>query len=60
LIIDSRGSNPTVEAKYTWKVVSLVWQLASVLLLVPATLELRDGDKSRFMGKGVLKAVAAT
>lgn len=30
-----------------------------MLLPVPAKLELRDGDKSRFLGKGVLKAVAA-
>ncbi len=37
-IIDSRG-NPTVEAKYIWRVVSSVWQLLrQVLLLVPVKL----------------------
>jgi enolase len=57
-IIDSRG-NPTVEADVT---------LASGVLgraAVPSgastgsreAVELRDGDKQRFMGKGVLKAV---
>ena len=29
------------------------------LLVSREALELRDGDKSRFLGKGVLKAVAA-
>jgi enolase len=58
-IIDSRG-NPTVEADVT---------LTSGALgraAVPSgastgeheALELRDGDKSRYLGKGVLKAVA--
>ena len=58
-IIDSRG-NPTVEADVT---------LASGAVgraAVPSgastgeheALELRDGDKSRYLGKGVLKAVA--
>ena len=58
-IVDSRG-NPTVEADVT---------LASGAVgraAVPSgastgeheALELRDGDKSRYLGKGVLKAVA--
>lgn len=58
-IIDSRG-NPTVEADVT---------LASGAIgraAVPSgastgareAIELRDGDKSRYLGKGVLKAVA--
>jgi len=58
-IIDSRG-NPTVEVD--------VWLNDGAFgrAAVPSgastgsqeSLELRDGDKSRFMGKGVLKAVA--
>jgi enolase len=59
-IIDSRG-NPTVEAE-----VHLEGGFLG-LAAVPSgastgsreALELRDGDKKRFMGKGVLKAVAA-
>ena len=58
-IIDSRG-NPTLEAEVT---------LASGEMgraAVPSgastgereALELRDGDKSRYLGKGVTKAVA--
>jgi enolase len=58
-IIDSRG-NPTVEADVILEDGSLG------RAAVPSgastgeheALELRDGDKSRFMGKGVLKAVA--
>lgn len=57
-ILDSRG-NPTIEAEVV---------LASGLIgcaMVPSgastgereAIELRDGDKSRFLGKGVLKAV---
>lgn len=57
-VIDSRG-NPTVEA-----VVTLA-SGATGSAIVPSgastgareAIELRDGDKSRFMGKGVLKAV---
>merc|ERR1712232_192125 len=56
-IFDSRG-NPTVE-------VDLCTQSALFRAAVPSgastgiyeALELRDGDKSRLMGKGVLKAV---
>lgn len=57
-VLDSRG-NPTVEAE--------VWLESGVMgrAAVPSgastgireALELRDGDKSRYMGKGVLKAV---
>jgi enolase len=58
-IIDSRG-NPTVEADVVLEDGSLG------RAAVPSgastgeheALELRDGDKSRYMGKGVLKAVA--
>ena len=59
-IIDSRG-NPTVEAE--------VHLEGGFIGMAPApsgastgsreALELRDGDSSRFLGKGVLKAVAA-
>ena len=58
-VIDSRG-NPTVEA-----VVTLAdgTQGSAIVPSGASTgareaIELRDGDKSRFMGKGVLKAVA--
>ena len=58
-IIDSRG-NPTVEAEVTLDT-GIVGRAA-----VPSgastgereALELRDGDKSRYLGKGVTKAVA--
>ena len=57
-VIDSRG-NPTVEVEVTTE------SGAFGRAMVPSgastgereALELRDGDKSRFMGKGVLKAV---
>ena len=57
-VIDSRG-NPTVEVEVTTK------SGAFGRALVPSgastgereALELRDGDKSRYQGKGVLKAV---
>jgi enolase len=58
-VIDSRG-NPTVEADV------YVGDSAKGRAAVPSgastgeheALELRDGDKSRYLGKGVLKAVA--
>ena len=58
-VIDSRG-NPTVEAEVTTE--SGAWGRA----IVPSgastgereALELRDGDKNRYDGKGTLKAVA--
>jgi enolase len=56
-ILDSRG-NPTIEA-------DLITEDGAFRAMVPSgastgvheALELRDGDKSRYMGKGVLKAV---
>jgi enolase len=56
-ILDSRG-NPTIEA-------DLITEDGLFRAMVPSgastgvheALELRDGDKSRYMGKGVLKAV---
>ena len=58
-VLDSRG-NPTVEVEVYLE------SGASGRAIVPSgastgereALELRDGDKSRYMGKGVLKAVA--
>ena len=58
-VIDSRG-NPTVEAEVTLQVA------AAGSAIVPSgastgeheAWELRDGDKERFLGKGVTKAVA--
>jgi enolase len=58
-ILDSRG-NPTVEVEVTLADGS--WGRAGVpsgaSTGVYEALELRDGDKSRYQGKGVLKAVA--
>lgn len=59
-VLDSRG-NPTVEAD----VILASGALGSACAPSGAStgsreaLELRDGDKSRYLGKGVLKAVAA-
>ncbi len=57
-ILDSRG-NPTVEVEVTLADGS--WGRAAVpsgaSTGVHEALELRDGDKSRYLGKGVLKAV---
>ena len=58
-ILDSRG-NPTIEVEVT-TINGIVGRAA-----VPSgastgeneALELRDGDKGRYLGKGVLKAVA--
>src|SRR5208283_2991003 len=58
-VLDSRG-NPTVEAEVTLE------SGAFGRAIVPSgastgereALELRDGDKSRYLGKGVLTAVA--
>ncbi len=57
-VLDSRG-NPTVEVEVTLE------SGLSEIAIVPSgastgeneALELRDGDKSRYLGKGVLKAV---
>ncbi len=57
-ILDSRG-NPTVEVEVT--LMDGSWGRAAVpsgaSTGVHEALELRDGDKSRYLGKGVLKAV---
>lgn len=59
-IIDSRG-NPTVEAEVHLEggFVGLAAAPSGASTGSREALELRDGDKSRFLGKGVLKAVAA-
>lgn len=59
-IIDSRG-NPTVEAEVHTEggFVGMAAAPSGASTGSREALELRDGDKSRFMGKGVLKAVAA-
>ncbi|RAP36161.1 phosphopyruvate hydratase, partial [Rhodovulum viride] len=57
-VYDSRG-NPTVEVDFTTDkglFRSIVPSGASTG--VHEALELRDGDKSKWLGKGVLKAVA--
>src|SRR5512147_749443 len=58
-ILDSRG-NPTVEAEVT--LLSGITGRASVPSGASTgeheMLELRDGDKKRYLGKGVLKAVS--
>ncbi|AEW44331.1 enolase [Serratia symbiotica str. 'Cinara cedri'] len=57
-IIDSRG-NPTVEAEVHLEggFVGLAATPSGSSIGSREALELRDGDKSRFLGKGVLKAV---
>ncbi|MGL9760152.1 MAG: phosphopyruvate hydratase [Symbiopectobacterium sp.] len=59
-IIDSRG-NPTVEAEVHLQggFVGLAAAPSGASTGSREALELRDGDKSRFLGKGVTKAVAA-
>ncbi|MGP1956266.1 MAG: phosphopyruvate hydratase [Arsenophonus sp. NC-PE1-MAG3] len=59
-IIDSRG-NPTVEAEVhlEGKFIGLAAAPSGASTGSREALELRDGDKDRFLGKGVLKAVAA-
>ncbi|MGK2960491.1 MAG: phosphopyruvate hydratase [Candidatus Malihini olakiniferum] len=59
-IIDSRG-NPTVEAEVHLEggFVGLAAAPSGASIGYREALELRDGDKSRFLGKGVTKAVAA-
>ncbi len=59
-IIDSRG-NPTVEAEVhlSGGFVGLAAAPSGASTGSREALELRDGDPARFMGKGVLKAVAA-
>lgn len=57
-IIDSRG-NPTVEAEVTLMdgTVALGAAPSGASTGIYEALELRDNDKSRYLGKGVLKAV---
>ncbi|MEA4869529.1 MAG: phosphopyruvate hydratase [Christensenella sp.] len=57
-ILDSRG-NPTIEAEVTTSGGVLGWAAVPSGASTGAyeALELRDGDKSRYMGKGVLQAV---
>ena len=59
-IIDSRG-NPTVEAEVHLEggFVGMAAAPSGASTGSREALELRDGDKSRFLGKGVLKAVEA-
>ena len=58
-VLDSRG-NPTVEADVTLAsgVVGTACAPSGASTGSREALELRDGDKSRYLGKGVLKAVA--
>ncbi|MFM9944687.1 MAG: phosphopyruvate hydratase [Bacteroidia bacterium] len=57
-ILDSRG-NPTVEAEVVTEngIVGRAAVPSGASTGVHEAMELRDGDKSRYMGKGVLKAV---
>ncbi|WP_432471924.1 phosphopyruvate hydratase [Amphritea sp. HPY] len=59
-VLDSRG-NPTVEADVilTSGVMGTACAPSGASTGSREALELRDGDKSRYLGKGVLKAVAA-
>ena len=58
-ILDSRG-NPTVEVEVYLEDGSMGRAMVPSGASTGAfeAVELRDGDKSRYMGKGVLKAVA--
>lgn len=58
-VLDSRG-NPTVEAKVELSsgAVGLACAPSGASTGTREALELRDGDKSRYLGKGVTKAVA--
>ena len=58
-ILDSRG-NPTIEADVTLESGAFGTACAPSGASTGSreALELRDGDKSRYLGKGVLKAVA--
>ena len=57
-VLDSRG-NPTVEAQVTTQSGHSAWACAPSGASTGSreALELRDGDKARYLGKGVLKAV---
>ena len=58
-VLDSRG-NPTVEVEVTTENGSFGRALvpSGASTGVHEALELRDGDKSRYLGKGTTKAVA--
>ncbi len=58
-ILDSRG-NPTIEADITLEngIMGSAMVPSGASTGEREALELRDGDKSRYLGKGVLKAVA--
>ncbi len=58
-VLDSRG-NPTVQAEVILKdgTVGVACAPSGASTGSREALELRDGDKSRYLGKGVLKAVA--
>jgi len=58
-ILDSRG-NPTVEAEVVLQsgVVGIACSPSGASTGIREALELRDGDQSRYGGKGVLKSVA--
>ena len=58
-VLDSRG-NPTVEAELTFADGSYGHAIVPSGASTGSheALELRDGDSSRYIGKGVLKAVA--
>ena len=57
-VLDSRG-NPTVEAEITLSDGTFARAMvpSGASTWVHEALELRDGDKSRYMGKGTLTAV---
>ncbi|WP_099203162.1 phosphopyruvate hydratase [Miniphocaeibacter massiliensis] len=57
-VLDSRG-NPTVEVEVTTDngIVGLAMVPSGASTGVHEAVELRDGDKERYLGKGVLKAV---
>ena len=58
-VLDSRG-NPTVEADVILEngIIGSACAPSGASTGSREALELRDGDKNRYMGKGVLKAVA--
>ena len=57
-VLDSRG-NPTVEAEITLDngIMGRALVPSGASTGIHEALELRDGDKSRYLGKGTLKAV---
>ena len=59
-VLDSRG-NPTIMAKVSLEngIVGEAFAPSGASTGSGEALELRDGDKTRYLGKGVLKAVSA-